>query len=108
MLLTFMLDEKYSFLYGDMFPIFDKIFSEEIKEKFKFINTKDLNYYEFNSEEFSEINNLCRNNQKDDLGEMLFFYFESKIMNELNKNQKKKIRDILKVKVNSSKILWIL
>ena len=94
MLLTFMLDEKYSFLYGDMFPIFDKIFSEEIKEKFKFINTKDLNYYEFNSEEFSEINNLCRNNQKDDLGEMLFFYFESEIMNQLNKNQKKNPRYI--------------
>ena len=86
-----MLDKKNNELFGDLFPILDDIFSNEIEEKFKFKdiqNANNKNYFQFNSEIFSEINNKIEN--KDTLGQILFFYFENKIMNELDKKQKER------------------
>ena len=90
-LLNYMLDKKNNELFGDLFPILDDIFSNEIEEKFKFKdiqNANNKNYFQFNSEIFSEINNKIEN--KDTLGQILFFYFENKIMNELDKKQKER------------------
>ena len=89
----YILDKKYSFLFGDLFPILDNIFSEIIIEKLKFKKINEDDYFNFNSEIFNEVNHSYKNSG-DDLGEMLFFYFESKIMNELNKNQEKNKRYI--------------
>ena len=78
--------------YGELFPILDNLFSLDLKEKFKFNQTKSENYFQFNSEIFSEINYKCKLS-KNSLGEMLFFYFESKIMEELTKNKEKNKND---------------
>ena len=85
-LLNYILNKKKSILYGDLFPIFDEIFSGEIENKFKFRDTKSKHYYGFLSETYQVVNDKCVSNE-DNLGEMLFFYFETKIMNDLNKKQ---------------------
>ena len=82
-------------LYGDMLPILDIIFSQEIKEKLNFGDTKKNFYFEFNSSVFEEINIHCLKN-RDSLGELIFFYFENKIMNELDKAQKEDVYYISK------------
>ena len=84
-LVKYILGKNYSFLYGDLFPLFDYIFSNEIRAILKLVNTKEIFYYEFNSEIFNIINNYIKN--EDSLNEMIIFYFENKIMNELNKKQ---------------------
>ena len=85
-ILNYLLDKNNSKFYGDLFPILDNIFSNEIITKFNFKDTKSEHYFEFISELFKEVNDNCSNNE-DGLGEMLFFYFESKIMNELTIKQ---------------------
>ena len=83
--LNYILNENNSKFYKDLFPIFDEVFSVEIGNKFNFRDTKSENYYAFPSKEFKEVNDNCVKNE--DLQEMLFFYFETKIMKELNEKQ---------------------
>ena len=92
-LLTFILDSKYSYIYGDLLPVMDIIFDNEIKDKLRFDRKVEINDLEFNSAEFQHINEICKNN-KDNFGEMLLFYFENKIMNELDNIIKKGERNI--------------
>ena len=99
-IVKYLLDKELkSEKYGELFPILDNLFSVELKEKFKFNDTKTENYYQFNSEIFSEINSKCEES-KDSLEEMLFFYFESKIMEELIKNKEEN-----KIYINKNKYL---
>ena len=78
---------KFDYLYGDMLQIIDQIFNEEIHKKLKYqINCSDFNNLEFNSSEFQLVNEAC--NQNEDLAETILYYFESKIMSEMNKNNK--------------------
>ena len=86
--LNYILDKTNIELFGDLFPILDKIFYDAINDKFSFRGIQNnKNYFQFNSDIFSEINNNCIKNE-DTLGEMVFFYFENKVMNELNKKEK--------------------
>ena len=94
-LLKFILDSKYSYLYGDLLPVMDIIFDKEIKDKLRFDRRIEINDLEFNSGEFEHINEICINN-KDNFGEMLLFYFENKIMNEIDDIIKKDERNIFK------------
>ena len=95
-LINYMLNKKNIELFGDLFPMLDNIFSKTIKDKFDFKgiqdNNNNKNYFQFNSDIFYEINNNCIINENS-LGELLFFYFENKIMNELNKKQKEKEKE---------------
>jgi len=81
-ILKFILDSKHSNLYEDFTPIMDLIFSKEIINKLSF--EKEIIYINFNSAEFSLVNKLYEIDEKN-FGEMLLFYFENKIMKELNK-----------------------
>ena len=81
-ILKFILDSEHSNLYGDFAPIMDLIFSKEIINKLSF--EKEIIYINFNSAEFSLVNKLYEIDEKY-FGEMLLFYFENKIMKELNK-----------------------
>ena len=91
-LLNYILNKKNSILYGDLFPILDKIFADEIiyklnkLNKLNFKDTNSAHYFDFISETYQVVNDKCVSNE-DNLGEMLFFYFETKIMNDLNKKQ---------------------
>ena len=85
-LLNYILGEGNSKFYKDLFPIFDEIFSGEIENKFKFRETKSEHYYGFLSEDFKEDNDDHVKNV-DDLQEMLFYYFETKIMKVLKEKQ---------------------
>ena len=88
-LVKYMLDKKNDKLYEDMFPIFDNIFSQDINKKIAFRNIEEnANYFEFISEVIDEIKIIYKKNKDINLGEMIFFYFENKMMNELNKKQK--------------------
>jgi hypothetical protein len=84
--LKYILKENNSKFYKDLFPIFDEIFSGEIENKFKFRETNSEHYYGFLSEDFKEEND-DRVKNVDDLQEMLFYYFETKIMKVLNEKQ---------------------
>ena len=55
-LLTFILDSKYSYIYGDLLPVMDIIFDKEIKDKLRFDRKVEINDLEFNSAEFQQIN----------------------------------------------------
>ena len=80
-LLTYILD-KNTKLVGDLFPILENIFFDDIDKKLNFTNIQNNpNYFQFNSDVFGEIN---KHINEDSLGEMIFFYFENKIMKELN------------------------
>ena len=90
-IIKYMLDNKFSFLYSDLIPLMDIIFAKEIKNKLKFDNQKDddyYNYFKFDSIIFGEINKIFGNNN-DILSEMLLFYFENKIMKEIYKKNLK-------------------
>ena len=85
-LVKFILGKNFNFVYGDLAPILDLIFSQEINEKLKFfnVNEENNNILQFNSGEFLEINKACEQDENI-FSEMLMFYFENKIMRELGK-----------------------
>ena len=87
-ILNYIFDKKNINLFEGMLPILNKIFSNDITEK---LNFKDIQYnkyyFQFRTDVFYEINNNCIINE-DSLGEMVFFYFENKIMNEFEKREK--------------------
>jgi hypothetical protein len=82
-IIKYILNNKFSFLHSDLIPIMDIVFSKAIKEKLKFDNQIE-NYLKFDSTIFDEINQILGKNE-DTLKEMLLFYFENKIMREINK-----------------------
>ena len=86
-IVKYILKHKFHEIYGDMIPIMDLILNEEILKKLNYRNIVDNNnYMEFNSNEFREIDKICDENE--DFAEMILFYFENKIMNEMKNTNK--------------------
>jgi len=83
-IIAFIFDDDRSYLYKDLIPIIDLIFSEEITKKLSFKYLRDDNFIEFNSSVFQEVNNTCKKNENN-LAETVLFYFENKIMTEFKK-----------------------
>ena len=86
-IVKYILNNNYLKLYEDMLPIMDQIFKDEILKKLKYNIQGNINYLEFNSNEFIEVNKTSE--EKENFAEMLLFYFENKIMSEMNKSNKK-------------------
>ena len=83
-MIKFILDKNFNFIYGDLIPIIDLIFSKEITDKLEFNKKIDENDLQFNSGEFQEINKMCGQDENV-FSEMLMFYFENKIMRVFSK-----------------------
>ena len=83
-------DSNFDYLYNNLIPIIEEIFQNELKSKLNFeINNQNESYAIFNSSYLAKINEKIKDSK--DLEESLLFYFETKIINALNKkyNQEK-------------------
>ena len=81
-------NSNFYYLYNNLIPIINEIFQDELKSKLNFeINNNNENYAIFNSNYLTKINEKIKDSK--DLEELLLFYFETKIINSLNKKYNK-------------------
>ena len=89
----------FNVLYKDLIPIMDEFFKNEIAQKFENgykIDNKD--YTIFSSPYFNKINKKCKDLK--DFEEMMLYYFETKIINILNKKFNKKNNNEIEITQN--------